>query len=80
MKYRHFSPKQVEELHARSFIGYYFRSRWFAENGHLLWPRWWPFGLPVNVDETSSREEELIAPPTPPVPKRRSRDLVSELS
>ncbi|HVX09767.1 MAG TPA: B12-binding domain-containing radical SAM protein [Pirellulales bacterium] len=39
MKYRHLSPEQVADLHARSFIGYYFRSRWLAENIHLLLPR-----------------------------------------
>ena len=39
MKYRHLSTGQVAELHARSFIGYYFRTRWLAENAHLLWPR-----------------------------------------
>lgn len=38
MKYRHLTPERVAELHARSFIGYYFRSRWFVENAHLIWP------------------------------------------
>lgn len=39
MKYRHLTAEQVSELHARSFVSYYFRSRWFVENAHLLWPR-----------------------------------------
>ncbi len=38
MKYRHLTSEQVTELHARCFVGYYFRSRYFAENAHLLWP------------------------------------------
>jgi hypothetical protein len=38
MKYRHLSSEQVAELHARCFVGYYFRSRYFRQNAHLLWP------------------------------------------
>jgi radical SAM superfamily enzyme YgiQ (UPF0313 family) len=39
MKYRHLTAEKVAELHARAFIGYYFRSRWLAENAALVWPR-----------------------------------------
>ncbi|HUY89799.1 MAG TPA: radical SAM protein [Pirellulales bacterium] len=38
MKYRHLTREQVGELHARCFVGYYFRSRYFQQNAHLLWP------------------------------------------
>lgn len=38
MKYRHLTHEQVTELHARCFVGYYFRSRYFQQNSHLLWP------------------------------------------
>lgn len=38
MKYRHLSSEQVADLHARCFVGYYFRSRYFRQNAHLLWP------------------------------------------
>lgn len=38
MKYRHLTREQVTELHARCFVGYYFRSRYFQQNAHLLWP------------------------------------------
>jgi anaerobic magnesium-protoporphyrin IX monomethyl ester cyclase len=39
MKYRHLTADQVANLHARAFIAYYYRSRWIAENAHLLLPR-----------------------------------------
>jgi radical SAM superfamily enzyme YgiQ (UPF0313 family) len=38
MKYRYLTSEQVSELHARCFLGYYFRSRYFVENAYLLWP------------------------------------------
>ena len=38
MKYRNLTREQVSELHARCFVGYYFRSRYFQQNSHLLWP------------------------------------------
>jgi anaerobic magnesium-protoporphyrin IX monomethyl ester cyclase len=61
MKYRHLSTEQVADLHARSFIGYYFRSRWFAENAHLLWPRLRWLGL----RGPSVREPEIAIEPDP---------------
>ena len=45
MNYRHLSADEVARQHARCFIGYYFRSRWFAENARLVWP--WLNRLPV---------------------------------
>lgn len=39
MKYRHLTPEEVARQHARCFVGYYFRSPWFAENARLVWPR-----------------------------------------
>jgi anaerobic magnesium-protoporphyrin IX monomethyl ester cyclase len=59
MKYRHLSPEQVADLHARSFIGYYFRSRWLAENAHLLWPRLRGFGLGQPLHEPALREPDV---------------------
>ncbi|HVA46556.1 MAG TPA: B12-binding domain-containing radical SAM protein [Pirellulales bacterium] len=47
MKYRHLTSEQVAELHTRCFVSYYFRSRWFAENAHLVWP--WLRGLRTGV-------------------------------
>lgn len=38
MKYRNLTPEQVSELHARCFTSYYFRWRWLAAQGHLVWP------------------------------------------
>jgi radical SAM superfamily enzyme YgiQ (UPF0313 family) len=38
LKYKYLTTAQVRELHARCMRGFYFRSRYFADNGHLLWP------------------------------------------
>lgn len=58
MKYRNLSPERVAELHARSFIGYYFRSRWFVENAHLLWPFLQRMGYrwPVSASSVASHD------------------------
>ena len=39
MKYKNLTSEQVAELHAKCFEKYYFRSRYFVENGKLLWPQ-----------------------------------------
>lgn len=38
MKYKYLTAEQVSELHSRCFTKYYFRSRYFKDNGLLLWP------------------------------------------
>ncbi len=38
MKYKHLTSEEVSELHSRCFTKYYFRSRYFKDNGLLLWP------------------------------------------
>ena len=38
LKYKHLSADQVRTLHTRCMRGFYFRSRYFADNSHLLWP------------------------------------------
>lgn len=38
MKYKHLTADQVADLHAKCFNKYYFRSRYLAENAHLVWP------------------------------------------
>jgi radical SAM superfamily enzyme YgiQ (UPF0313 family) len=38
LKYKYLSADQVRTLHARCMRGFYFRSRYFADNSHLLWP------------------------------------------
>ena len=38
LKYEHLTRKQVADLHARCMRGFYFRSRYFADNAQLLWP------------------------------------------
>jgi radical SAM superfamily enzyme YgiQ (UPF0313 family) len=39
MKYKHLTPDRVKELHAKCFNKFYFRSRYFKENGILVWPQ-----------------------------------------
>ena len=38
LKYRHLSPGQVSGLLEKCFSSYFFRSRWLAENGPVIWP------------------------------------------
>lgn len=67
MKYRHLSAGKVSELHARSFIGYYFRSRWLAENAALVWPRLRYLGLrPLLSEHEETAAIELKTQPSPP--------------
>ena len=39
MKYENLTTEQVRELHGRCFSKFYFRSRYFQDNGLLLWPQ-----------------------------------------
>lgn len=63
MKYRHLSREQVTELHARCFVGYYFRSRYFQQNAHLLWPLLRRLGL--GPKPAANTEPHRTAAPTP---------------
>lgn len=38
MKYKNLTSDEVQELHGKCFSKYYFRSRYFKDNGRLLWP------------------------------------------
>ncbi|MDG2206676.1 MAG: radical SAM protein [Pirellulales bacterium] len=38
LKYEHLTRDQVADLHAKCMRGFYFRSRYFSDNAHLLWP------------------------------------------
>jgi tRNA A37 methylthiotransferase MiaB len=38
LRYKHLTPDQVADLHARCFTRYYFRWEYLTENAHLLWP------------------------------------------
>jgi radical SAM superfamily enzyme YgiQ (UPF0313 family) len=46
LKYKNLTSQRVAELHAKCFVGYYFRTRWLLANGPLLWPslRWLGMG------------------------------------
>lgn len=58
MKYEHLTSDQVAELHSKCMTKYYFRSRYLAENAHLLWPILQKFGVGVSTTrETTSRDE-----------------------
>jgi len=39
MKYKNLTAAEVKELHGKCFSKFYFRSRYFKENGRLLWPQ-----------------------------------------
>ncbi|HEV3343099.1 MAG TPA: radical SAM protein [Pirellulales bacterium] len=82
MKYRHLTTEQVAELHARSFIRYYFRSRWFAENAHLLWPWLGRLGLRPPIAKEPVAEQPVAREPQescPPASRRPDRQPVGEL-
>ena len=38
LKYKNLSPDEVQSLHSKCFSKFYFRSRYFKDNGRLLWP------------------------------------------
>jgi radical SAM superfamily enzyme YgiQ (UPF0313 family) len=63
MKYRHLTSEQVSELHARCFLGYYFRSRYFVDNAYLLWPWLQRLGL---GRRTAAPPDQGDAAPLPP--------------
>lgn len=46
LKYKNLTSEEVSQLHARCFVGYYFRTRWLTANGPLVWPalRWLGMG------------------------------------
>ena len=72
MKYRHLTRERVAELHARCFVGYYFRSRYFQQNAHLLWPLLRRLGLspkPAEIEPQRVAAEPYPAARTtaPPV-------------
>jgi tRNA A37 methylthiotransferase MiaB len=45
LKYKYLTSEQVAELHAKCFLSYYFRGRWFWSNGPVAWPWLQKFGL-----------------------------------
>jgi len=65
MKYQHLSPEQVLKLHARCFTSFYFRSKYVAENAHLVWPILQRFG--VGLERNPS--VDVAAKPGPPLPR-----------
>lgn len=63
MKYRYLTREQVSDLHARCFLGYYFRSRYFLENARLLWPWLKRFGLGRRNAVPSDKSNAAPLPP-----------------
>ena len=59
LKYEHLTRKQVGDLHARCMRGFYFRSRYFADNAQLLWP-----SLQRFVKSRSAATGSLVADPS----------------
>jgi radical SAM superfamily enzyme YgiQ (UPF0313 family) len=54
LKYQHLTPERLAELHTRMFVSYYFRSRWFEANAHLVWPGLQSLGLGRGKMETGA--------------------------
>jgi radical SAM superfamily enzyme YgiQ (UPF0313 family) len=66
LKYKHLTAERVSELHAKCFLSYYFRGRWFWANGPLVWPKLQKLGLRLPpMPETSS--DVHVGPPKPHV-------------
>ncbi len=65
LKYRHLTPGQVAELHARAFVRYYFRSRWLATNAASFWPalEWLGFGASRSRQASNSAGTDLGSVP-----------------
>lgn len=68
LKYRHLTPDEVQSLHAHCFTRYYFRSRYFAENAHLLWPWLQKLGLGRVTDDLEAIRRDLAAGAGPAQP------------
>lgn len=60
MKYKNLTADEVKELHGKCFSKFYFRSRYFKENGRLLWPQLNRF-LPQRVITPSVKSESIVA-------------------
>lgn len=60
MKYKNLTADEVKELHGKCFSKFYFRSRYFKENGRLLWPQLNRF-LPQRVLTPSVKSESIVA-------------------
>ena len=57
MKYQFLTSDQVAELHSQCMTKYYFRSRYLAENAHLLWPILQKFGMGVSTARQTTSDE-----------------------
>jgi radical SAM superfamily enzyme YgiQ (UPF0313 family) len=64
LKYKYLTSEQVAELHAKCFLSYYFRGRWFWSNGPVAWPWLQKFGLKLPpMPEIAAQGHE--GPPKP---------------
>jgi hypothetical protein len=67
LKYKNLTSERVAELHAKCFISYYFRTRWFTKNGPLVWPKlkWLGMG---RFEMPSAPAHVHAGPPKPHTP------------
>ncbi len=77
LKYENLTSEQLAELHAKCFISYYFRTRWFTANGPLMWPSLKLLGL-GRVEPPATPKHVHSGPPKPhtslPVVERPRND------
>jgi radical SAM superfamily enzyme YgiQ (UPF0313 family) len=63
LKYRYLTSQQVSELHAKCFLSYFFRGRWFWANGPVVWPWLQKFGLKLPPIPVGVHAHEGPPPP-----------------
>jgi len=65
MQYTHLTAEQVQQLHTRCFMRYYFRWQYLRDNAALLWPRLAAVGLAPRRAVASAAEPSDGGSPTP---------------
>lgn len=65
MKYTNLTAQQVQQLHARCFVGYYFRWKYLRDNAQLLWPRLAALGLAPGKMPAPENSPAQEGPPAP---------------
>ena len=73
MKYENLTSHQVKELHGMCFSKFYFRSRYFKENGLLLWPQLRRF-----VPKRFQEEPQTVSEPSKPAANSSQLPVISQ--
>lgn len=65
LRYQHLSSAQVQALHARGFVHYYFRWQYLRDHARQLWPRLAAWGLLPRAGQPTEVEAAASGPPAP---------------